>query len=190
MQALAFDLCKIDNCLRQSRFSSGRRAASHRQPQRLSNCRLPALTTCIYKQLRRGQDSIVSKSRYTYVPIKTGRISITNIWHERIAYMDCDGNAQEAFVELCRDLEKVGWELEPRTFDRRYIHRNGRRWYVSIDRPLSERVDRRGFSALLADYYREKREQAKLHTQTLPDSARAGKIDNGQLRIDSSGDQV
>jgi hypothetical protein len=99
----------------------------------------------------------MGRTRYTYVPKQVGRITITNIWRECIAYMDCDGNAQIAYEDLCRDLERVGWELEPRSLDSRHIRRKGLRWCISISDPPSSSVKvTHGYQALIVEHYAER----------------------------------
>jgi hypothetical protein len=80
-------------------------------------------------------------ARYTYVPKQSGCICITDPWRQVIAWIDCaQGGAQEAFAELCADMERAGWRLEPRTFDYRYIRRAHVRWEVAIALCPAERA--------------------------------------------------
>ena len=90
--------------------------------------------------------------RFTYTPMQTGRIAITNPWHEVIAYMDCSGNAQQAYEDLCRDFERAGWEMERRVFDSRYMRRGWIRWSISINsRPVHVESHFPGFMAAMVE---------------------------------------
>jgi hypothetical protein len=95
-------------------------------------------------------------ARYSYHPKQAGLICITDVWHTRLAYMDCSsGGAQQAFDDLCDAFERAGWELEKRVFDRRYIRREWVRWEIEI-RTAEQRDtgDGRGFMAAIVDHYK------------------------------------
>lgn len=83
-------------------------------------------------------------ARYTYVPKQSGCICVTDPWRNVIAWIDCgQGGAQQAFTEICADMERAGWALEPRSFDYRYIRRGLVRWEVSISMCPAERARQR-----------------------------------------------
>lgn len=63
----------------------------------------------------------------------SGWILVTDPWHRVMCWIDCrSGGAQEAYEELCRDFERVGWELQERSFDSRFMRRGNVRWQVLI----------------------------------------------------------
>lgn len=71
--------------------------------------------------------------RSRYQPQSAGWILVTDPWHAVMGYIDCrGGGAQQAYEELCRDFERAGWELEPRSFDSRFMRRGNIRWQAFI----------------------------------------------------------
>jgi hypothetical protein len=96
--------------------------------------------------------------RSRYEPKDHGWICITDVWHSRLAHIDCSqGGAQEAYADLCRDFERAGWELERRVFDRRYVRRNDIRLEIEIGDVPTPRsnLDERGFMALIVEHGRQ-----------------------------------
>jgi hypothetical protein len=81
-------------------------------------------------------------ARYDYEPIQAGWIVLRDMWGVRVAVVNClKGGAQEQFEDLCRELQRSGWELGKRYFDNCHLRRGGVRWEISIGRydPYDER---------------------------------------------------
>jgi len=78
-------------------------------------------------------------SRHKYVPREAGCIVLTDMWHTRLAVIDCSsGGAQVTFDDLVRSFQNAGWEFGVRYFDNVYMRRGGVRWEMRIGERLPE----------------------------------------------------
>jgi hypothetical protein len=74
--------------------------------------------------------------RHDYKPRTHGWIVLTDMWNARLATIDCSScDAQAVFEDLCREFQRVGWELGQRYFDNVDVRRGGVRWELRIVAP-------------------------------------------------------